>query len=827
MKKFNLILMLVAMMSVAMVSCTEDTTEPTPGAQPELEITSEATMEFTAKGGNGEITYTLANVKEGVVPTVECEADWITDIVVEESIAFVVAPNSGDAREATITVSCEASSFDVTVKQGSILAFEIVVDEVTYSSVKFTVTPTDLEADYFIVLYDAKTIKEFTHDRFIITELYRQLEAAARAEGKTLAEYMPAYLDKGVVSDSYSSLAPETDYYLLAFGVDVENGFIANTDLTKHKFQTAAVDMIDVTFDVKTDVYYNTAEYTVTPSDLEVIWYFYTFEKAGYLYYTDPEGEEKMDNKEFISLCLSNQISQYRGAGYTDNQILNTLFHRGEMKLEVEALKTFTEYITIVAAFDVTPAGSITLISEPEITEYTTGDVMPSNLTFNITVTDIEATRAAIKVKPSNDKDSYVWMVQPYDGVSTPEQVMNKIVEDNKVYMDNGYWSFAKGTQDYTGGPGSPYKYKLDAPDTEYCVIAFGYSYGITSEPVMVTFRTLPAPDAATTEFTMRASNITPYSCDVSVTSSHSSTYYVVGICSPEEYDEAAIIKEHNDAFDKTLAMYEEQNVPITIPQLVSQYWNGNFTTVANGMSPETEVMGYILALDINTGHVAKAHAFNPLAKTTALGSVKPKVELVGYYSGEEAYKNTVFRDKDGKPIDTSAYAITVIKYSNFDGARSLFSTLPEDDCSNDIGYPDTDVWKACTGIWKATSLASPYSFYTTTWDTEYTALAYAVDNSGLIGGIGRLYVQPTVEDKSNIQELIELVNKIDALEQSSVAMPASLVVNEEPLAKPTAAAMPAVQQEMVSMPVAEAPAVLDPNKVMLLDVFLPFYLHR
>lgn len=88
-----------------------------PVKEPVLTLTSAATMEFTAEGGAGEITYTLENAREGVELTAACEAAWITDVATGEKVTFAVEANKGEARETKITVTYGAMSFEVDVKQ--------------------------------------------------------------------------------------------------------------------------------------------------------------------------------------------------------------------------------------------------------------------------------------------------------------------------------------------------------------------------------------------------------------------------------------------------------------------------------------------------------------------------------------------------------------------------------------------------------------------------------------------------------------------------------------------------------------------------------------
>lgn len=693
--------------------------------------------------------------------------------------------------------------------------FEVAINETTSSSVAYTVTPADSEAEYLIVLYDAATADEFRRDSYLVNALYAEFETEAASKGLTMEEYMPEFTKKGVVEDSFTNLAPDTDYYIIVFGVDAKNGYLASTEVVKEPFKTMPWNKVDITFEIKTAVDGNSAKFQINPSDVNATWYFYTLPKATFDAYTDPEGNYRMNETEFILYCLQMQIEQLRNGGYSDNKIIETLFHKGALVLQGKDLIAHTDYTCLVAAFDVTAEGNVTILSDVTTSTYTTGDVKAKDLTFTISVTDVEANSAAIKITPSDNKESFCWMCAEWDGVMSAEEVMNDIVSTFGGWMNNGAMLYA-GVQDYTGGPGSPYKYRLASPDTDYYVIAFGYAGGVTTEPVMETFRTLVAPDPATTEFTMTATNISPWSFTVNITSTHSTTYYDGGVCYADEYDEELFVKECNDSFDKMLAEAQAFDPNTTPAMLLDQYfYNDNSSVKANGMLPETEVMGYIFAFDPKTGHVVKTHTFNPLAKTTALGSVTPKIELVGYYSGDEE-NGSVF----GEPQRTKGKSITVVKYTGIDNARSLFTGTVEGDVT---GMSDTELWAESEGFWESCKLNSPYTFCVSQWEQDLTALAYAVDNNGLIGPIGRLITRSTAANKGDVAELKELVDSLNALEKSHVAMPASLVVREEPVAQPAMrpAAQPVEREAVVSKPVVEFAS----NEVVKLNYIRPFYI--
>ena len=697
------------------------------------------------------------------------------------------------------------------------LTFEVELGEITYSSVDYTVTPSDLEAEYLCILYDAETVEEFTQDKYLVATLLQELEAEARTEGMTLVEFLADYTDKGVLESSYERLAPESDYYIIVFGVDPANNYEACSEVSKTKFTTLAFEKLDVTFEVETTVDGNTAEFMVTPSDNEVIWYFYTIPTGTFDYYQSPDAYN-MSLDQFFLYCMEQQINQLRGAGYKDNDILNAIFHKGALTLQAKDLTANTDYTNMIAGFIIDESGLITLASDVATSTYTTGDAKAADLTFEVSVTDVEMDRAAIKITPSDDKQSFCWMVGAWDGAKTAEEIMNEIVAMYGAWMNSGMMLYY-GVQDYTGGPGSPYKYKLDAPDTDYYVVAFGYAGGITTEPVMETFHTLPAPDASETEFNMTASNITPYSLTIGVTSSVASTYYTPGVCAPNEYNEEILVAEVEAGIAEILAMQQAQDPNVTLAQVLGMYfYKGNYTIDASGMQPETTIMGYIFAIDHKTGKVAKVQTFENLATTTKPGDVTPTVEFIGNYSGNEE-NGAVF----GQPDATKGRAISVFKYSNFDGARSLFTTLLGDNLMN---YTDPELWKAATGYWAACSMSQPYSFYLTDWDYEYTALAYAVDaTTGQPGGVGREKTMPTVENKQDIQELIDLVNELNAAEKSSFSMPQSIVVSEGISLSAVKVETAENNVEFKAETKAVAPATIETNVVKVGGYIRPFYM--
>lgn len=100
-------------------------------AVPALVITSENPLELNHNEQMGTITYTVENPKEGVSVTASCSANWISQLTVQEAnskVVFLVAANSGAAREAVVTLTYGLLEEKVTVKQSEYVAEAPVIN---------------------------------------------------------------------------------------------------------------------------------------------------------------------------------------------------------------------------------------------------------------------------------------------------------------------------------------------------------------------------------------------------------------------------------------------------------------------------------------------------------------------------------------------------------------------------------------------------------------------------------------------------------------------------------------------------------------------------
>ena len=636
--------------------------------------------------------------------------------------------------------------------QPALQSFEVAVNAVTETSMTYTVTPSVLDQEY-IALVKTKESLAALQDEQIVETVFEDIKAAASSAGITFNEKMAAIAAKGVSENvEITGLAVDTEYSLVVFGVDPSKDWEYTTFPVVKDFKTNAVEVVEYTFDVTATVEYNTVSFQVVPSDNTVAWHLITQPKDMYDYYTDPAGETAWTKEIFYQAYVESEIQSYAEAGYTEDEILATMFLTGEQSLYAEGLNANTEYVYFVAAFKI-EGTQLYIASELAEGAYTTGEAPKTELTFDISVTDVDQMRAAIKITPSDLEAPFCWIVQTYDGVSTPTEVMDEIVAANKMFLDMGFMS-SYGVQDYTGGPGSPYKYKVGSPDTDFCVIAFGYAGGVTSEPEMVTFRTLPGGNPADCVFEAEVQNVSTYEFSFKVTPSDPTTYFTGDVCLASEYDEASIAEEIEAGIQELYDMQAMFGSPMEMSDLIANYfWNGESVMDAQALTPDTEYTMYLVALDQKTGKVAKIHVFPAFAKTKPVGTVVPELELIGYFSGDDE-NGAVF----GQPAATAGMCIAVVKY-NADPTATVYSSILEGNGMDTEQYPDATIMD--NTYWQEINMNEPYSFFLMNWDAENTAFAYAVDANGGQGGVSRLLLNCSEANKNNIDELFALIDQV------------------------------------------------------------------
>lgn len=142
---------LLAVASLLFVAC-ETVSEEYPSS---IRL-SKSVVEFGNAGGTQSVAFTIENSKGGSV-TAEDNADWVDAVVdFNAEVVITVDANTGDAREATVTVNYEyAKAVKITVKQKEAgnsnfdVEFEAKRFEGIYFGTEYSSTP-----NYYVILSD-------------------------------------------------------------------------------------------------------------------------------------------------------------------------------------------------------------------------------------------------------------------------------------------------------------------------------------------------------------------------------------------------------------------------------------------------------------------------------------------------------------------------------------------------------------------------------------------------------------------------------------------------------------------------------------------------
>ena len=477
MKKFAAL----AVVAMAFVACQPDTPETPKGYA--LEVTSETTMEFPAEGGEGLIEWTLNEVTRSnphPAPTLQCEAEWIT-LYAEDMGAFVVAANEGEARETVIEVAYAEQVIDVKVKQVGVEAvssFDIDVQEVHAASAITQVTPTDDDM-YYVMFLDEVSYLQFngiaTAEQ-LWEDDYAAFESGALANNMNLKAYMEAanVLFKGTKRVQWNRVRPGTESVLYVYGVEFDEDGASYKPVTEIAWEVICPDrapLQDVEFGLDVEVKGAEVKLNVQPENwdgyylVKIVDYnneFYVGEGVTF-------GEDYMNaiSDEWINVYSSNL-----SAGHSMQDILDNICYKGDMTLEF-ALESYVLYSALVypvAEHD----GFVQVVGEPSYINFSTEEVGQSDMDINIEVTNCYVRVADIKITPSNPDESWLLLITPTSYLPAGY--------DDETLLDYALGEFVYYTYEFKGEMTTHMNTLY--PDTEYIIVAFGYSGGVVTTDV-------------------------------------------------------------------------------------------------------------------------------------------------------------------------------------------------------------------------------------------------------------------------------------------------------------------------------------------------------
>ncbi len=334
--------------------------------------------------------------------------------------------------------------------------------------VDVNIHPTDPNMHYWMQTITKAEYDELAND----DELFAKDREYWDSYFLSMEDFLARGLQTGDKVDTKCiNLKADTDYYLYAYGVDANNGDVL-TPVSKVAFRTDRIEMKDFSAEISLNVRGSMVDYEITPSDNTTAYDYGVIDKRLLQYYDDGSGDHStivwnyIDGfRSFMSMSPYRYFSEAASYG----------IHSGMY----DNLNPNIDYIFFVAAID----EGLNLLSEVEWVEFTTTDDAVSDNQITVDPYAIGSSAVIYKVTTTND-DPYIlyWgTAADFKGLSDAEifellksRHNEPPVNDLSQFMLNGNAENIKN-------------YGL-LPETEYCMLAFGYSGGQMTTPVSKKF---------------------------------------------------------------------------------------------------------------------------------------------------------------------------------------------------------------------------------------------------------------------------------------------------------------------------------------------------
>ena len=488
--------MTLVLVAMVMVACQPDTPE-NPITEKYLKVYGNV-FEFEALGGYTTVTWEVlerevsrAEDSEVVVAT---ESEWIilSDYEEPNSVRVDVDENLGGAREGKVTFTYGTQVEHVVIKQAgageepepSAAPFSIAVQEVHAASAITQVVPEDVEM-YYVMFLDEVSYLQYngiTTAEQLWEDDFEAFERGALNENMNLKEYMveKSIVFQGTQRVQWNSVRPGINSVLYVYGVQFsEDGasYEPITDIAWTTIKPEYAPLQDVTFEVSASV--KGAEVEL---DIQTDWDGYYLVKIVDANDELYVGEGVTFDDDYMALIADEwvaNLSSNLAGGHPIENILEQVCYKGD-KVIATSLDSYVLYSALVypvAEYD----GFVQVVGKPSYVNFSTEEVGKSDMDIAIEVTNCYVRVTDLKITPSNPDESWILLITPTAYLPTNY--------DDQTLLDYALGEFSYYTYEFKGEITTHLNTLY--PNTEYIVVAFGYSGGIvTTDVCSKTFRT-------------------------------------------------------------------------------------------------------------------------------------------------------------------------------------------------------------------------------------------------------------------------------------------------------------------------------------------------
>lgn len=650
----------VMMTAAMLMGCSDDPIEPPIDSDAVVNLES-TTVDVEAEGGAFTMNYSVENAISGVTVLAECEQEWITIGEVTESVInFAVAINDkAEAREAVVTVKYpSAADVSFAVKQAGMddEQLSIAIKDLGYNTFTSVITPVDDQMTYVVYMSEVA----YFLDQGIATEedlVYDDISffmQYAGYYGQSLDVFMfeQGFAQNGESEIAWSGVVPAGDFVVYAYGIEFNEDKSDYTKITPIYYEiveTPINEIGETQFDINIEINGPDVTYTVTPEEgyngHYTLLVYGEMDEGMYL----PEGSS-VDDAYTVLMAQSWMTTADALMGYyemTIEQVYEQMCFTGVDSFS-ETLSANAKYMAIVFAVDEVD-GLPMLVSKPVVKHFTTGDVVMSDMTFEVDLEEVYSRVVKFTVTPSSLEETYTIFVPKSEelGDMTDEEIVE--------WATTTYW-----LNEYSGV--YTYNDTLLQPDTEYSILIFGfYAEAATTALTRIDFKTEPAAPAENkiTKINMGGPYdpvaIAELNPDVYGSFAAYAGYFVMWFEGVAESDEHLGVSHY--LYDTaTIADYGDEGI---FDDLISYYYNP-IEVGAGEFGVEYKVAAVVQDKRGNHSDVFYSEPF-----TYSTGDLRDAQEFIDVMSGETRSKSRsvvlVGRDKCEEPALRDVLSSSVV----------------------------------------------------------------------------------------------------------------------------------------------------------------------
>ena len=356
--------------------------------------------------------------------------------------------------------------------------FAILVEEVHAAKAITQVTPEDADMYYVMFLDEVSYMQYngFTTAEQLWEDDYAAFEGGALANNMNLKEYMLSsnIVFQGTQRVQWNSVRPGVNSVLYVYGVEFsEDGasFEPVTNIAWTTIQPDYAPLQDVAFDLDVKVSGADVELDIETNGWDGYYLVKIVDANDELYVG--EGVEFNDDymkiiaDEWIAACSSNL-----SGGHPIENILEQICYKGDIALglSLDSYVLYSALVYPVEEYD----GFVQVVGKPSYINFSTEEVGKSDMDINIEVSNCYVRVADLKITPSNPDEAWVLLITPTSYLPAGY--------DDQTLLDYALGEFSYYTYDFKGEVTTHLNTLY--PNTEYIVVAFGYSGGVVTTDV-------------------------------------------------------------------------------------------------------------------------------------------------------------------------------------------------------------------------------------------------------------------------------------------------------------------------------------------------------